>query len=113
MSVMTNMVRLYLSPYKFTFKELNKCNSFAMQNRYGPQLKNMAIGCAANWIDEFRCRIFCTAQISRALALSNLLQMLCPGIPGSFGFATGLAAFPVRDEVRIINNDGLLFLKCE
>jgi hypothetical protein len=41
------------------FEELDNSNSFAVpscdfQNRYGPQLENMTIGCAANWIDKVR-----------------------------------------------------------
>ena len=56
MSVMTNMVRLYLTPYKLSCKELNNCNSFAMpscslQNRYGPQFKDYDHKCSicSNW----------------------------------------------------------------
>jgi hypothetical protein len=58
------------------------------------------------------CRAVLPPLIPRP-CLSNLLQMLRSGIPRSFGFAIGLAVLTVRDDVRIINNGGFLFLTRE
>jgi hypothetical protein len=64
-------------------------------------------------LPDVRALAFPSPLTGRFERLSNLPKMFGAGVPCSFGFAIGSAVFSVRDDMRIINNDGFLFLKCE